>query len=55
VHLSNPYRREEYRRHSYVSEVADAVICGLKMEGYLVAVDALASLIKTDAARDGTP
>jgi 3-dehydroquinate dehydratase II len=53
VHLSNPYRREEYRRHSYVSEVADVVICGLKMEGYLVAVDALAKLIKNNPTEAG--
>lgn len=49
VHLSNPYRREAYRQHSYVSETADAVICGLKMEGYLIAVDAVAKLIKDSA------
>lgn len=42
VHLSNPYRREQYRQHSYISEIADAVICGLKHEGYLIAVDTLA-------------
>lgn len=45
VHLSNPFRREEYRKHSYVSEAADAVICGLKHEGYLIAVDTLAKRI----------
>lgn len=45
VHLSNPYRREPYRQHSYVSEAADAVICGLKHEGYLIAVDTLAKRI----------
>ena len=46
VHLSNPYQREQYRRHSYVSEVATGVICGLKDNGYLLAVDALTKLIK---------
>ena len=55
VHLSNPYRREPYRRHSYVSETADAVICGLKHEGYLIAVDALAKLIKAKLIKDGAP
>src|SRR5207248_4534317 len=29
VHLSNPYAREEYRRHSFISEAAKGVICGL--------------------------
>jgi 3-dehydroquinate dehydratase II len=55
VHLSNPYRREAYRQHSYVSETADAVICGLKMEGYLIAVDSLAELIKANLTEDGAP
>ena len=45
VHLSNPYRREKFRRHSYVSEVATGVICGLGATGYLLAVDAVASLL----------
>lgn len=46
VHLSNPYRREPYRRHSYVSEAADCVICGCGAQGYLFAVDALDALLK---------
>ena len=46
VHLSNPYRRESYRRHSYVSEAATGVICGLKETGYLMAVDAIAKFAK---------
>jgi 3-dehydroquinate dehydratase-2 len=46
VHLSNPHAREEFRRHSYVSLVANGVIVGLREQGYLLAVDALANLIK---------
>jgi 3-dehydroquinate dehydratase-2 len=46
VHLSNPYQRERYRRHSYISEVATGVICGLRDNSYLLAVDALTKLIK---------
>ena len=45
VHLSNPYRRERYRRRSYISEAATGVICGLGADGYLFAVDALAHLL----------
>jgi 3-dehydroquinate dehydratase-2 len=45
VHLSNPYRREEFRRHSYVSEAATGIVCGLGAMGYLLAIDAIASLI----------
>jgi 3-dehydroquinate dehydratase-2 len=45
VHLSNPYAREEYRRHSFVSEGAKGVICGLGSDGYLYAIDHLARLL----------
>ncbi len=49
VHLSNPYAREEYRRHSFVSEAATGIICGLGADGYLYAVDALAHVLKEQA------
>lgn len=49
VHLSNPFAREEYRRHSFISETATGVICGLKADGYLFAVEALASILKENA------
>ena len=49
VHLSNPYAREEYRRHSFVSEAATGVICGLGADGYLYALDALSHLLKERA------
>jgi 3-dehydroquinate dehydratase II len=47
VHLSNPYAREEYRRHSFVSEAATGVICGFGAQGYLFAIDHLAQLAKS--------
>ncbi|HEX4304205.1 MAG TPA: type II 3-dehydroquinate dehydratase [Rhizomicrobium sp.] len=46
VHLSNPHARERFRHRSFVSLVATGVICGLKEQGYLAAVDAMAVLIK---------
>jgi 3-dehydroquinate dehydratase-2 len=46
VHLSNPYKRENYRRRSYIAEAADALICGLGAGGYVLAVDALVGLLK---------
>lgn len=42
VHLSNVYRREAFRHHSYVSAAARGVIAGLGSLGYLYALDALA-------------
>nr|VFK25146.1 MAG: 3-dehydroquinate dehydratase [Candidatus Kentron sp. MB] len=40
VHLSNVYRREPFRRHSYLSDVAVGVIAGLGAKGYELALEA---------------
>ena len=48
VHLSNIYRREPYRHHSYISQVAEGVICGLGGHGYVLAIQALAGLINRE-------
>lgn len=39
VHISNVHRREAFRHHSYLSEIAVGVICGLGTEGYRAAID----------------
>jgi 3-dehydroquinate dehydratase-2 len=39
VHLSNIHAREPFRRHSYFSDIADGVICGLGSHGYRLALD----------------
>jgi 3-dehydroquinate dehydratase-2 len=41
VHLSNVYAREAFRHHSYISPVAKGVICGLGVQGYRLAMQAL--------------
>lgn len=41
VHLSNIFRREEFRHTSYVSKGATGVICGFGTKGYLLAIEAL--------------
>lgn len=43
VHISNIHSREEFRRHSYISGIADAVICGLGIEGYSAAIEFVCS------------
>ena len=48
VHLSNIYRRESFRHHSYISQAALGVICGLGTQGYLLALDALARIVDED-------
>ncbi|MGE3332804.1 MAG: type II 3-dehydroquinate dehydratase [Rhodospirillaceae bacterium] len=45
VHLSNIYKREEFRHHSYVSRAATGVICGFGAHGYELAVDAMANIL----------
>jgi 3-dehydroquinate dehydratase II len=45
VHLSNIFRRESFRHHSFVSSAAQGVICGLGPRGYLLAVEALAGIL----------
>ncbi len=44
VHLSNVYRRESFRHHSYLSELAIGVIAGLGPTGYEAAVRHIARL-----------
>lgn len=46
VHLSNVYKREPFRHHSYFSDVAEGVICGLGAEGYTLALQAAAHRIE---------
>ena len=47
VHLSNIFRREEFRHHSYVSLVAKGVICGFGTIGYELALEAVNDVLKS--------
>lgn len=46
VHVSNVHAREEWRRHSYLSDKAEAVICGLGVYGYTVGIEFTAKHMK---------
>jgi 3-dehydroquinate dehydratase-2 len=46
VHISNIYRREEFRHTSYIAGVAEGQISGLGVEGYLLAVRAAATILR---------
>ncbi|MGM7319683.1 type II 3-dehydroquinate dehydratase [Idiomarina sp. ST10R2A5] len=45
VHLSNIYRRENFRHHSYLADVADGVLCGLGARGYEYALQAALNIL----------
>ena len=45
VHISNIYRRESFRHRSYISPAAVGVIAGLGIQGYLLALQALARVL----------
>jgi 3-dehydroquinate dehydratase-2 len=49
VHLSNIFRRESFRHHSYVSLAANGVICGLGPQGYELALEAIAAMIEGES------
>ena len=39
VHISNIHQRESFRHHSFLSNIATGVICGLGVDGYRLAID----------------
>ncbi len=39
VHISNIHKREAFRHHSFLSDIAQGVICGLGADGYRFAID----------------
>jgi 3-dehydroquinate dehydratase II len=45
LHLSNVFRRESFRHHSYVSPAAQGVICGFGPKGYELAIEAMGDLL----------
>ncbi len=50
VHLSNVYAREDFRRHSYICDIATGVIVGCGALGYELAVTAIAAMLATETS-----
>jgi 3-dehydroquinate dehydratase-2 len=46
VHLSNIFARENFRQHSYLSDIVKGVICGFGADSYRLALLAMAELLK---------
>jgi 3-dehydroquinate dehydratase-2 len=51
AHMSNIWKREPFRHHSYVSRAATGVVAGLGAMGYELALTAVARLIAQEASR----
>ena len=45
VHLSNIFKREDFRHHSYISGGVNGIICGFGANSYILAVDAIIKLM----------
>jgi 3-dehydroquinate dehydratase-2 len=48
LHITNIYKREEFRHKSLISGVATGIICGLGPYGYLMSLDAIKKLLKNE-------
>ena len=48
LHISNPHQRESFRRHSYVSAAADAVVAGLGVQAYEQIIERLPTILQTE-------
>ena len=46
LHISNIYKREEFRHKSLISNIATGIICGLGSNGYILAINAMHDLLK---------
>jgi 3-dehydroquinate dehydratase-2 len=46
LHISNIFKREEFRQNSFLSDVVDAVISGLGIDGYTISLLAINNMIE---------
>ena len=46
LHISNIYKREEFRKKSLISDVVNGIICGLGFNGYILAINAMHEFLK---------
>ena len=46
LHISNIYKREEFRQKSMISDVVTGIICGLGDNGYILAINGMQELLK---------
>lgn len=46
IHLTNIFAREEFRHKSMISKAVNGIICGFGLNSYILAIDAIESLLK---------
>ena len=48
LHITNIYKREDFRHKSLISKAADGIICGLGVDGYIMALDGIKKIITNE-------
>ena len=48
LHITNIYKREDFRHKSLISKAADGMICGLGVNGYIMALDGIKKIINNE-------
>ena len=48
IHLSNIYKREEFRHKSLISTIATGIICGFGIDGYVIAIKAMKKFLENE-------
>ena len=48
LHITNIYKREDFRHKSLISKAADGIICGLGSEGYIMALNGIIEILKNE-------
>ena len=48
LHISNIYKREEFRHKSLISSVVTGIICGLGINGYILAINSMHEMLKNE-------
>ncbi len=48
IHISNIYKREEFRHKSMISGVVTGIICGLGINGYILAINSMQELLENE-------
>ena len=48
LHITNIYKREDFRHKSLISSVVTGIICGLGINGYILAINSMHEILKNE-------